>query len=230
MAMRLKVMLARSTKDNPGIRSTPEPVTSAPINLAPQVFDVLSGPTGKETPVVDPYRNVFHLCDGERWYVVQTRPHREFRAQTQLTAQGFRSFLPLHRKTVRHARKLRTLSAPFFPGYLFMVLDLSRDRWRSVNGTFGVARLVMGDEFPVAAPSGVVESLRAACTADGHLRLGELLGLGERVRVLSGPFADLVGELTRIDGAARVVVLLRLLGGEVPVSIPRLALLPARAA
>jgi hypothetical protein len=25
--------------------------------------------------------------------VVQTRPHREFRAQTQLAAQGFRSFL-----------------------------------------------------------------------------------------------------------------------------------------
>jgi transcription antitermination factor NusG len=154
----------------------------------------------------------------------------EFRAQTQPAARGFRSFLPLHRKTARHARTRRMVSAPFFPGYLFLVLDLSRDRWRSVNGTFGVARLVMGKEFPVAVPPGVVESLGAACTADGHQRLGELLGLGDRVRVLSGPFADWVGELTRIDGAARVVVLLRLLGGNVPVSIPRGALMVARAA
>ena len=58
----------------------------------------------------------------------------------------------------------------------------------------------------------------------------ETLGLGDRVRVLSGPFADLVGELTRIDGAGRVTVLLQLLGGEVPVSIARAALLPARVA
>jgi KOW motif len=88
----------------------------------------------------------------------------------------------------------------------------------------------MGKEFPVAVPSGVVEGLGAACTTDGHLRLDEALGLGDRVRVLSGPFADLVGELTRIDGAGRVTVLLRLLGGDVPVSIARVALMPARAA
>jgi len=155
MAMLLKLMLGPSTnKDNPRIRSNPEPLASAsaPINLAPQALDMRSGPAGKETLAFDPYANVFHLCDGERWYGVQTRPHREFRAQTQLAAQGFRSFLPLHRKTVRHARKLRTLSAPLFPGhlflflFLFLVLDLSRDRWRSVNGTFGVASLVMEKE------------------------------------------------------------------------------------
>lgn len=178
----------------------------------------------------DPYGNAFNLCGGERWYVVHTQPHREFGAQTQLAAQGFRTFLPLHRKTVRHARKLKTVSAPFFPRYLFVALDLDRDRWRSVNGTFGVASLVMGNELPVAIPSGVVEALRATCTADGHLRSGLVLGVGDRVRVLTGPFTDLVGELARIDGAARVTVLLQLLGGEVPVSIPRVALMPACAA
>jgi transcriptional antiterminator RfaH len=178
----------------------------------------------------DPYGNAFGLYGGERWYAVHTRPHREFGAQTQLAAQGFRTFLPLHRKTARHARRLRTVSAPFFPRYLFVALDLGRDRWRSVNGTFGVTSLVMGTEFPAAVPSGVVEALGATCTADGHLHPGSVLGIGDRVRVLTGPFADLVGELARIDGAARVTVLLQLLGGEVPVSIPRVALMEACAA
>ena len=170
------------------------------------------------------------LIDGERWYVVHTLPCREFRAQLQLEAQGFRTFLPRYAKTVRHARKLRTVSAPFFPCYLFIALDLSRDRWRSINGTFGVASLVMGQESPVAVPSGIVEGLGAACAGDGHVHLSEALGLGDRVRVLSGPFADSVGELTRIDGAWRVTVLLRLLGSDVPVSISRAMLMPARAA
>jgi hypothetical protein len=44
------------------------------------------------------------LTDGKRWYSVYTQPHRELGAQTQLLARGFCSFLPRHRKTVRHAR------------------------------------------------------------------------------------------------------------------------------
>ena len=38
------------------------------------------------------------------------------------------------------ARKLRdTPLNPLFPGYIFIVIDLSKQRWRSINGTFGVA-------------------------------------------------------------------------------------------
>ena len=149
--------------------------------------------------------------------MVQTLPNRELTARAQLEAQGFRTFLPRYAKTVRHARKLMTVSAPFFPRYLFVVLDLGRDRWRSVNGTFGVAGLVMGDQYPMPVPSGVVESLQACCGADGHLQLADRLAVGERVRLLSGPFADMVGKLARLDGGGRVQVLLQLLGGEVAV-------------
>ena len=170
------------------------------------------------------------LVSGERWYVVQTLPCREARAQLQLEAQGFRTFLPRYAKTVRHARRLSTSSAPLFPRYLFVALDLGRHRWRSVNGTFGVAGLLMGDELPLSVQPGVVESLAASCGADGHVALADRLAGGQAMRVLSGPFADMVGKLARLDGAARVQVLLQLLGGEVPVSVARQALMPALAA
>ena len=167
------------------------------------------------------------LATGERWYVVQTLPNRELNARVQLEAQGFRTFLPRYAKSVRHARKLMTVSAPFFLRYLFVALDLGRDRWRSVNGTFGVARLVMGDQYPMPVPSGVVENLQASCGADGHLQLADRLAVGERVRLLGGPFADMVGKLARLDGGGRVQVLLQLLGGEVSVSVARATLMQA---
>ena len=53
--------------------------------------------------------------DGERWYAVQTRQYAEKRAQAQLEQQNFRTFLPKRRKTIRHARKLSTVTAAFFP-------------------------------------------------------------------------------------------------------------------
>jgi transcription antitermination factor NusG len=62
------------------------------------------------------------------------------------------SSLPKRVKTIRHARKLTNVTAPLFPGYIFVQLDLTRDRWRSVNGTFGIASLIMQGERPHAVP------------------------------------------------------------------------------
>src|SRR5512134_2387887 len=60
---------------------------------------------------------------GERWYVVQTQPNREAMALVNLHRQGFRAFMPQVVKTVRHARRTRTLRAPLFPRYFFTLLD-----------------------------------------------------------------------------------------------------------
>src|SRR5580704_14171088 len=90
--------------------------------------------------VQDPSQNL-SLGPGERWFAAQTLPHRENSAQFNLERMGLRIFFPRARRTIRHARKLRNVFAPLFPGYVFLILDLSRDRWRSVNGAIGVASL-----------------------------------------------------------------------------------------
>lgn len=166
------------------------------------------------------------LAPGERWYVVFSQPHREVRAQQQIAAQGFNAFLPIYRKTVRHARKLTSKSAPFFPRYLFVALDINRDQWRCISNTIGVTTLVMDGAIPRPVPQGIVEGLIQASEA-GFVQLGQDLKVGDQVRILAGPFADLLGELVRIDGASRVRVLLKLLGGTVPASFDRRDLMPS---
>ena len=166
---------------------------------------------------------------GPRWFAVHSLPHREAGAQRQLENQGFHTFLPRGRKLRRHARKLETILAPIFPRYLFVVLDLDRDRWRSVNGTFGVARLVMmaGDR-PQPAPHGVVEALIALADDRDVLRFdGDgRLAVGQKVRILAGPFAEQIGLLQRLDDNGRVRLLLDIMGGEIGVTLPSAALVP----
>jgi hypothetical protein len=48
-----------------------------------------------------------------------------------------------------------------------MILDVTRDRWRSVNGTCGVDRLLMRSGEPEPVPHGLVEQLAGAAEADG---------------------------------------------------------------
>lgn len=161
------------------------------------------------------------LAPDERWYVVRTLSRREARAEMQLLAQGFRTFSPRVAKTVRHARKLRAVIAPIFPTYIFVVLDLQTDPWRSVNGTYGVASLLMAGELPEPVPRGVVEQLLEYTDEGGVARFDRDLREGQSVRVTAGPFARALGRLERLDANGRVRVLLDIMGGKVPVLLDR---------
>lgn len=163
-----------------------------------------------------------------RWYAVQTLPHMETTAETHLARQGFESFLPRIKVTRRHARKVETVRAPLFPGYGFVRLDLSRHRWRSVNGTSGVAGLVMACDRPQPIPHGTIEGLLDATDPEGVIDLHHGLKPGDPVRLVAGPFAGQIGVLIRLDGKARVEMLLSLLGGSIRLKVSRDALVPAR--
>jgi transcription elongation factor/antiterminator RfaH len=156
-----------------------------------------------------------------RWYAVNTLPHREFRAKRQLENQGFRVFLPERLKTVRHARKLTNVQAPFFPRYIFVELDLTFHRWRSVNGTFGVSSLVMQGERPLPVPQGVVETMLASVADNNVLRFEHSLRPGAEVRLIAGPFAEQLGILERLNDSGRIHVLLNIMGGTIRVHVPR---------
>jgi len=158
--------------------------------------------------------------EGRRWRLVRTLTSREIFAAEQLQRQGFSVFLPKQMKTVRHARRIRVALAAYFPGYLFVQLDLARDRWRSVNGTLGVAHLVGQGEHPAAVPQGVVEALMEAADERGVL-VGPPLKAGQTVRITAGAFADQLAVIERLDDAGRVRVLLEIVGGQVLVSLRR---------
>jgi transcription elongation factor/antiterminator RfaH len=172
-------------------------------------------------------RETLALQGNERWFLVHTQPKSERKAELHLGAQGFRTHVPQIQKTIRHARQLRTVRAPLFPRYLFLILDLSRDRWLSVRSTIGVSSLFTCEDRPVPVPKGVVEALIARTNEANLTSFDVDLATGQTVRILSGPFAEFVGTLERLDGAGRVRVLLTMMGSTVPVALYRSALLPA---
>jgi transcriptional antiterminator RfaH len=167
------------------------------------------------------------LAGHERWFLVHTLPKSERRAQFHLNAQEFRTYAPWILKTVRHARQFRSVHAPLFPGYLFLILDLGRDRWSCVRSTVGVASVICQDLRPLPVPAGIVEGLIAQTDAGNVARLDSGLAPGASVRILSGPFAQFVGTLERLDEPGRVRVLLEIMGTSVPVAMHRAALAPA---
>jgi len=154
-----------------------------------------------------------------RWYAASVFPGKEDVVERHLYRQGFVSFLPRSEKTVRHARRFETRMWPYFPGYIFVALDIALQRWRSVNGTFGVRSLVMQGDRPLPIPPGLVEQFIALTGEDGQLDFSGRLGTGTSVRILSGPFAEMIGRLDRLDSTGRARVLVAIMNGEIPVDL-----------
>jgi len=162
-----------------------------------------------------------------RWYVVATQPCREALAAAHLGNQDFQVFLPTRRKTVRHARRTSTIESPLFPGYLFLALDLRVNRWRAINGTVGVKYLVSAGSCPLALPPGFVEALQASADCNGRVSFAPALEVGASVALMSGPFAERIGLLDRLDSNGRVRVLLEIMSTTVPVETDALNVMPA---
>lgn len=160
--------------------------------------------------------------DGEpaRWCVVQTHQHSEGLAERHLLSQNFRTYLPKRRRTVRHARIVRTVSSAYFDCYLFVSL-VQQQSWYPINSTVGVRKIVMSKGMPIPAPYGVVESLISATDDDGILHPDILLRPGQRIRILDGPFSDQLGILDHVGSAGAVRILLDIMNRSIPITIDR---------
>jgi transcriptional antiterminator RfaH len=154
-----------------------------------------------------------------RWYVAQTHLHAEVKASQHLQRQGFDVYLPRYLKQRRHARRIDSVAAPLFPRYLFVSIDLSTQRWYSIQSTIGVAKLIRQGDAPLAVPDLVVPGLKCREDADGFVQLERRprFAPGDKIRVSHGAFCDCLGLYEAISGKDRSAILLDLLGRKVRV-------------
>jgi transcriptional antiterminator RfaH len=153
------------------------------------------------------------------WFVAHTHPHAEAKATAHLNRQGFEIYFPRYLKRRRHARRIETVSAPLFPRYLFVAIDLNMQRWRSIFSTVGVSRLVCNGDAPTSVPNGIVEALKNREDASGFIRLDlrPRFRAGDKVRVLDGAFSSYLGLFEGMAERERIAILLDLLGRKVRV-------------
>jgi transcriptional antiterminator RfaH len=156
---------------------------------------------------------------GPRWYVVQTQVNCEAKAAQNLQRQGYDIYLPRYLRRRRHARKVDFTAKPLFPRYMFVAIDMATQRWRAIQSTFGVSRLVCNGDDPALVPDGVVSVLKAREDEKGFIKMDAkpAFAPGDRVRVLAGAFMDNAGLFCGMADHDRVAILLDMLGRKVRV-------------
>jgi len=164
-------------------------------------------------------RDVAAKAKTNTWFLAQVKPNCEALAQRNLARQGFEAFLPQEEVTREMRGRFVTKLRPVFPGYIFVAFDPERGHWRSINGTYGIARLVSFGSQPAAVPTGLVDQLKSRCTDGGLLIPMEKIHAGDQVMLTKGPFHNLIAEVEELTPDRRVWVLLDVMGGERRVSV-----------
>jgi transcriptional antiterminator RfaH len=156
------------------------------------------------------------------WYVLHSKPNKEDLLWGQLLAQKIETFYPRVRVQVVNprARKVR----PYFPGYLFVHVDLEQIGKSTLRWIPGAHDLVTCDGQPASVPEHLIQAIRSRVdeinAAGGELFDG--LKPGERVLIQDGPFAGYEALFdARLPDGQRVRVLLELLQkSQVPLELP----------
>jgi len=190
------------------------------INVA--VPGATSGILAAETAAAD-------IRHDATWHVVWTHSHCEQLVSDQLSARGFRPFLPQIEVWSVRAGRRRLINAPMFPGYLFLNDTLDKQRHIEVCKARGLARILgEGWDRLAVVPEAEIAAIRQLAASRVPVFAHPYLREGRRVRIVSGPLADVEGILVRArPEKGLVVVSVHILQRSVAVEVDGVQVVPA---
>lgn len=168
----------------------------------------------------------------KHWYVVNTYSGRENSVKENLERR--RDSLNLNdnlfqivvaeeteiefTKTGKKVEKVKNL----FPGYVFVQMILSDESWYAVRNTPGVTGL-LGSSGKGAQPFPVPEADMERILAQvglGEHRISINFAVGDRVKILRGPFKDIEGIVESLHDEAQTATISTILfGRETPTEV-----------
>jgi transcription antitermination factor NusG len=159
------------------------------------------------------------------WLAVHTRHQHENMAALSLAYKGFEVFLPVYTRLRRWSDRIKKLSAPLFPGYVF--LRGERQQQLAILTAPGVLGLVGFAGVPAVIPDVEIEAVRQTIARSLPVEPYPFLKCGDWVRVKAGPLEGIEGILVRYKKLIRLVLSVHLLEKSVCVEVDAWMVEPA---
>ena len=147
-----------------------------------------------------------------QWYVLHTKSRHEKVVNDLLLKKSVEAYLPIVTVPSKRRDRKAMIRVPLFPGYLFVKTDLHPNSHLEVVKTVGAVRLIGNQHRPVPVPEEAIESLQIMVDSNNPVTTGHRLKAGDKVMVVYGPFAGVVGTFARHGGKGRVIVDIEALG------------------
>ena len=166
--------------------------------------------------------------EGPAWYVIhcysgyenKVRHNLEQRIETMgMRDKIFDVVIPTQEEIEVKDGKRRTVERHIFPGYVLVNMILSEESWYVVRNTPGVTGFVGMGNTPTPLRAEEVAQIVKRMEAEAPT-VKVTFKVGERVRIIDGPFNDFRGMVSEIDmERTKVRVMVSFFGRETPVEL-----------
>lgn len=164
----------------------------------------------------------------KQWYVVhcysgyeeKVRYAIEQRIESMgMTGSIFDVIVPEEEEIEIKDGKRRTIKRRIFPGYILVQMKMDEDSWYVVRNTPGVTGFVGMGNDPTPLRKEEVDQIMSRMS-DEAPKIKVNFKIGQKVRIVDGPFNDFIGEVSDIDvDKSKVRVMVNFFGRETPVEL-----------
>src|SRR5574344_257178 len=191
-----------------------------------EVTSVAEGSELKEAPVATAQK--VNKEPKKRWYIVHTYSGYENKVKVNIEKRieymnmGEKIFrVEVPQKTITQVKggKRMERDEKIFPGYVLVEMIMDDDSWYVVRHTAGVTKFVGSAKKPIPAKESEIKKIinRSQSTTQ-KIQLD--VKAGDKVRIVSGPFAEFVGEITEVyPDKAKLRANVSIFGRETPVEL-----------
>ena len=159
----------------------------------------------------------------KRWYVIFTKHNCEKKLQKTLEANGYTAYVPTYTTIRQWSDRKKKVIVPLINSVVFIQIPeiLLNDIYNFTNvkgilkelGKPAIVRDYEIENLKIIAKEWNGEAV-SACSEN------ERFEKGDKVEVLRGPFAGILGELVEKNGKHRVVVRLKSMNVEFVINVP----------
>ena len=164
----------------------------------------------------------------KRWYIVHTYSGYENKVKVNLEKRIeymnmgdkiFRIEVPQKTVTQMKGGKKQEREEKIFPGYVLVEMIMDEDSWYVVRHTSGVTKFVGSAKKPIPARDSEIKKIINRSTSTQQ-KIELDVKAGDKVRITSGPFADLVADIIEVyPDKSKIRANVSIFGRETPVEL-----------
>ncbi|MFZ1676233.1 MAG: UpxY family transcription antiterminator [Saprospiraceae bacterium] len=146
---------------------------------------------------------VQNLTSDYQWYAIYTRSRFEKKVHQDLKQSKFQVFLPLVKEIKKWSDRVKTVSVPLLPSYVFVKLNK-----QNIPKLFyypGVVRLVSFESKPCEIREEEIRLLEQIMTHGFPVEKVVPCAVGDKVRIVRGPLQGWEGKVETKKGQSRIV-------------------------
>ena len=204
----------------------PDDVNFQDYDAEPVYLDENGSDDSSQPPILDDGQ--VKPSSDKLWYVVHCYSGYEKKVchaiEQRIETMGMRDkifdvIVPTQEEIEVKEGKRKTVEKRVFPGYILVEMKMDEDSWYVVRNTPGVTGFVgMGNDPTPLRPEEVKQIMDRM--SDEAPKVKVSFKVGQRVRIISGPFNDFPGTVAAIDpDKSKVRVMVNFFGRDTPVEL-----------